>query len=152
MRSEAEARVACAGGCDILDVKEPSRGSLGMAPVDVLSQISARLTSTPQAPPLSMALGELAEWPDDRPLPALPPGIAFLKVGVAGLTRDEVADRLARLQERFVQRQSFPPRTGRDEAPPVDSGDLRRLPGGPEPLPGRSLGHRPHAGLCGGAD
>ena len=88
-----------------------------MAPVDVLSQISARLVATPQAPPLSIALGELAEWLDDRPLPTLPPRIAFLKVGVAGLTRDEVAGRLARLQERFVQSQAVPPMAGRHEAP-----------------------------------
>ena len=108
VRSEAEASVACAGGCDILDVKEPSRGSLGMAPLGVLAEIADRLATRSQAPPLSIALGELAEWPDDRPLPELPPGIHFVKVGVAGLTREEVADRLSRLQLRFLRMQASP--------------------------------------------
>jgi hypothetical protein len=102
VRSVAEVQVACAGGCGILDVKEPSQGALGMAAADVLAQIAQRVSGTPNAPPLSIALGELAEWPDNRPLPELPTEIRFLKVGVAGLTPQDVATQLDRLQRRFA--------------------------------------------------
>jgi len=136
VRSEAEAVVACAGGCDILDVKEPSRGSLGMAPVEVLAQISARLAPMPQAPPLSIALGELGEWPDDRPLPELPPGIRFLKVGVAGLTRPEVADRLARLQRRFAPTAAIQAPHGTHAAPQWILATYADFPAAGSPFPG----------------
>ncbi|MFN9373703.1 MAG: (5-formylfuran-3-yl)methyl phosphate synthase [Planctomycetaceae bacterium] len=94
--------MACAGRCDILDVKEPSRGALGMAAADVLAEIAHSVSGSPDAPPVSIALGELAEWPDNRPLPQLPAEIRFLKVGVAGLSPLKVAVQLARLQRRFA--------------------------------------------------
>lgn len=102
MRSSAEARVALAGGCDILDVKEPLHGALGMAPPEALQQIAVCLADQAAPPPWSVALGELAEWPDDRPLPQLPAGIDFVKVGVAGLSRAGVSERLPGFMRRLA--------------------------------------------------
>jgi uncharacterized protein (UPF0264 family) len=56
VRSAAEARVACACGADLIDVKEPARGALGAADRvtidEVLGEVSGRR-------PVSVALGEL---------------------------------------------------------------------------------------------
>jgi (5-formylfuran-3-yl)methyl phosphate synthase len=41
VRNAHEARDALAGGCDILDVKEPANGSLGMADVGVIREVVA---------------------------------------------------------------------------------------------------------------
>lgn len=101
MRSSAEARGALAGGCDILDVKEPLHGALGMPLPKVLEEIAALLAHQASPPPWSVALGELAEWPPHRPVPKLPSTIDFVKVGVAGLSREAVAERLPSLMARW---------------------------------------------------
>lgn len=80
-----------------------------MAAADVLAQIARRASGIPNAPPLSIALGELAEWPDNRPLPELPTEIQFLKVGVAGLRPQDVATQLDRLQRRFAAQRGDKP-------------------------------------------
>ena len=41
VRNLAEARAAIEGGCDRLDVKEPSRGPLGKADASVIAEIAA---------------------------------------------------------------------------------------------------------------
>jgi uncharacterized protein (UPF0264 family) len=59
VRSAQEAEAALAGGCDILDVKEPSRGPLGMADRSVIAaiaQVAARNGAT-----CSAACGEAAD-------------------------------------------------------------------------------------------
>ena len=91
VRNVAEAEAAIRGGCDILDVKEPHRGSLGMAAPDVLQQISDFVRS--QAPQilLTAALGEVYEY---RPLDACSvfaatlPAFDFVKLGTARLGAD----------------------------------------------------------------
>jgi uncharacterized protein (UPF0264 family) len=55
VRSAAEAVAALTGGADIVDAKEPSRGSLGAVTATVLRGIAAAL---PPAIPLSVALGD----------------------------------------------------------------------------------------------
>jgi (5-formylfuran-3-yl)methyl phosphate synthase len=55
VRSAAEAAAALAGGADIVDAKEPSRGSLGAVTATVVRDIAAAL---PPALPLSVALGD----------------------------------------------------------------------------------------------
>ena len=62
VRSAAEALVAMAGGADLIDVKEPSRGSLGAVDPEVLSEICDAVGGRL---PISAALGELAESVDE---------------------------------------------------------------------------------------
>jgi uncharacterized protein (UPF0264 family) len=135
VRNAAEAQAALAGGCDILDIKEPSRGSLGMADAPTIAAIARRRTDSqsvantsteatlplscfkpetgwpgletlrspgeptagtfrcsspghPRAhpelePPLSAALGELADWQKSIVVPTLPAELTFLKLGLA---------------------------------------------------------------------
>ena len=84
VRGADEARAALAGGAAVIDVKEPDRGPLGRADLDVWRAIRAVV---PPSIPLSVALGELEEWepkPDglgDDPWPALD----FCKLGLAGM-------------------------------------------------------------------
>ncbi|MFN5908775.1 MAG: (5-formylfuran-3-yl)methyl phosphate synthase, partial [Planctomyces sp.] len=70
VRSPDEAVVAAAGGADIIDVKEPHHGSLGRPSARTAGDIRTRLTEhcgAQVSPPLSCALGELLEWPQDLP-------------------------------------------------------------------------------------
>lgn len=93
VRNVVEARAAVSGGCDILDVKEPTRGPLGMADVETIGDIaqsrersaeSRRRGDTSCFPPLSVALGEEPDWLGDRRMPCLPAGVAFAKLAFAG--------------------------------------------------------------------
>jgi uncharacterized protein (UPF0264 family) len=59
VRSEDEARAALDGGAAIIDVKEPSRGSLGMAPCSVWRAVRE---AVPPTTIVSVALGELNDW------------------------------------------------------------------------------------------
>lgn len=89
VRSVQEARRAQEGGADIIDVKEPSHGSLGKANADVVREIlaeSAKLSGR-----WSFALGELSEAEQDlAELRSLFPAGGprpLAKVGFAGETR-----------------------------------------------------------------
>lgn len=63
VRNATEAIAATRGGADIIDVKEPLRGSLGCAAPDTIREIAHALRRiTGSAVPLSLALGELTEW------------------------------------------------------------------------------------------
>src|SRR3954469_22907203 len=81
VRSAAEAEAALAGGADIIDVKEPSRGSLGMADETVIQDVVATVAGRA---PVSVALGDLA---DNRAYAALP-GVTWAKLGFRPLERD----------------------------------------------------------------
>ena len=59
VRSAAEAVAAVAGGASVIDVKEPDRGPLGRADVSVWREVRAVV---PASIPVSVALGELADW------------------------------------------------------------------------------------------
>lgn len=59
VRNETEAVIAFQAGVDILDIKEPTRGSLGRCDTVTIRQI---LDRTPPGQCLSVALGELHEW------------------------------------------------------------------------------------------
>jgi hypothetical protein len=91
VRSPAEVEPALTGGADILDAKEPGRGSLGLVAPDTLAQI---LRLVPAGQPLSVALGD-GETPEDLfatitslNLPTRPSPI-FLKLGFAGVQSPE---------------------------------------------------------------
>jgi len=88
VRSVEEARQALAAGVDLIDFKEPLRGSLG--PVDV--QLAAEMLRTigGQAP-ASMACGELVASASEAPDPQTaascchpPAGVSYAKLGLAG--------------------------------------------------------------------
>lgn len=82
VRSAAEARAAFEGGAAIVDAKEPARGPLGLADPATWREVREAL---PVGVPVSVALGELADWDrGTRPPAAAFDGIAFRKVGLAG--------------------------------------------------------------------
>lgn len=87
VRSAVEALAAVAGGADIVDAKEPARGSLG--PVDSAA-LRAIAEAVPDTMPLSVALGELRDPEDAARALATLDGIAvrpselYVKVGLAG--------------------------------------------------------------------
>lgn len=83
--SEVEALTAIAAGVDIVDIKDPSRGSLGCARLEMVTAIAAAADiSPPKHPVLTVALGECTEW-RERAAWAIPPRIQLAKLGLAGL-------------------------------------------------------------------
>ncbi len=82
VRSAAEAADALAGGANLIDVKEPSRGSLGAADPAVWRDVAHTVAGRA---PVSVALGELTELLDAPCLPAFDfSGIQFAKLGLRG--------------------------------------------------------------------
>jgi uncharacterized protein (UPF0264 family) len=85
VRDAHEAQLALAGGADLIDVKEPSAGSLGAAEP---ATIAAVLDSVAGRVPVSAALGELFGDASSRVDPRrLDPRVRFAKVGLAGAAR-----------------------------------------------------------------
>jgi uncharacterized protein (UPF0264 family) len=82
VRSAEEAREAVRGGASIIDIKEPDRGPLGRASSTVWQAVRQVV---PHSIPVSVALGELAEWQGDRDDFD---GISFRKLGLAGTGSD----------------------------------------------------------------
>ena len=94
VRDALEARAALDGGCDILDIKEPERGSLGRADFAQTQSIItlacgfAALHGEPRSTgsiPISAALGEALDWLDAKAPPQIPSGLTYIKIGTAGL-------------------------------------------------------------------
>ena len=87
VRSLQEADEAIAGGCDILDIKEPRRGSLGAASEETIQEVAK--SGRRSGVPVSAALGECTEWQRSESL--LQPGavakfdLQFVKLGLAGM-------------------------------------------------------------------
>lgn len=79
VRSADEARLALAAGVDVIDIKEPSAGSLGAA---LPETIAAILSAVNGRCPVSAALGELIEAPLDC-VAGLPSGLTFAKLGLS---------------------------------------------------------------------
>ncbi len=93
VRNADELEAAHFGGADILDVKEPDHGSLGMASIDVLRSIHDRYRQLQVTNPLSVALGELSDWFTGNELCAVSESKAadiallqphFVKLGLTG--------------------------------------------------------------------
>jgi uncharacterized protein (UPF0264 family) len=78
VRSVGEAADALAGGADVIDVKEPANGPMGMAQVQVIEQIVHFVAGRC---PVSAALGELADHHQARMLNL--PGLAYVKLALA---------------------------------------------------------------------
>jgi uncharacterized protein (UPF0264 family) len=88
VRSASEALEALAGGADVIDVKEPTRGSLGAADestiAEVVSAINGRATVT-------AALGELTDFQladSETHAVSVPTGISLFKIGLAGCRKN----------------------------------------------------------------
>jgi hypothetical protein len=90
VRNAHEAALAVEVGVDVIDVKEPSRGSLGAAERHVVEQI---FTAVAGRWPVSVALGELLEagqvnddqsaWPGPIIAEEVPAGACWAKYGLA---------------------------------------------------------------------
>jgi (5-formylfuran-3-yl)methyl phosphate synthase len=87
VRSADEVAAALEGGADIIDAKDPERGSLGAVSPTELARISA---SVPSHNPLSVALGDVSSVDevraalDELQLGARS-GVVYLKFGFAGV-------------------------------------------------------------------
>jgi (5-formylfuran-3-yl)methyl phosphate synthase len=80
----AEARLAVAGGVDIVDVKNPAEGSLGAPLPRVIADVRAALPADLE---LSAAIGDLPPLPGTAALAALAArdcGAAYVKLGLWG--------------------------------------------------------------------
>jgi uncharacterized protein (UPF0264 family) len=83
VRDAAEAAIAVASGADVIDVKDPARGSLGRANDEAVSSIIlAVATQLPVPPPVTMALGELRDFTGEAF--TVPDGVSGLKLGLSG--------------------------------------------------------------------
>ncbi len=109
VRNAKEALMAVRGGADIIDVKEPSKGSLGRASLenllaiaDVLrqqQQHSDRVRTEPV--PLSVALGEVQEWSESSSLfgSDLPVG----STSFSNEANDEICPAISGLQPSYMK-------------------------------------------------
>ena len=84
VRSASEAHCALSGGAEILDIKEPQLGSLGMASLAAIAEIARMDSLANGVVPLSVALGELTDWDRSKSVPSLPAGITYAKLGLSG--------------------------------------------------------------------
>ena len=80
VRDVSEARDALDGGADLIDIKEPTRGSLGAADPATWRTIAKEICGRR---PLSVALGEFNALGSQQ-LPVIPAEIDFAKMGLAG--------------------------------------------------------------------
>src|SRR5439155_1522651 len=98
----AEARAALHGGADVIDAKDPRRGALGPVSVPRLAAIRAAVAG---ARPLSAAVGDAtSEYAvAESVAAALSVGVAFVKLGLAGVTSEARADRLAGAARRALE-------------------------------------------------
>lgn len=100
VRSVEEAEEALRGGADLVDVKEPSRGSLGNADKGVIEQIVAKMAGRAV---LSAAMGELRDAIENGPLSD---SLDYLKWGLADCLefpwRERLLQRRAAMQATIV--------------------------------------------------
>jgi uncharacterized protein (UPF0264 family) len=89
VRDAGEARAAITGGADIIDIKEPRRGSLGKADDEAIRDIVETVRLMNQTMPISAALGELRDWDSTSTGPSLPGDVGYLKLGLSHCSRDE---------------------------------------------------------------
>ena len=82
VRNAAEAAAALAGGADIIDAKEPRNGPLGAVSS---RELQAIVKEVGRAAPVSAALGDANEDLAGRARAACQTGVAYVKVGFAGM-------------------------------------------------------------------
>ncbi len=86
VRSVSEAALCIHHGADMIDIKEPLRGALGMASCETIRAVAREV---PPRIPVSAALGEWLDWRAGPKLPALGASLSYLKLGLAGAGRIE---------------------------------------------------------------
>ena len=98
----AEARLALEGDADIIDVKDPTRGSLGAADASVLREIADVVAS---ARPISAALGDAADElaMEEAARVAALNRLAYVKLGFAGVADVGAVGRLVEAAVRGVR-------------------------------------------------
>jgi uncharacterized protein (UPF0264 family) len=96
VRNPIEAVAALAGGADVIDVKEPDRGSLGAADP---TTIAAVVRSVGGRAPVTAATGELLELGSAGEF-RIPAGVSLFKIGLAGCR--DLADWKSRWQEAIA--------------------------------------------------
>jgi (5-formylfuran-3-yl)methyl phosphate synthase len=125
----AEARLALAGGVDVVDVKNPAEGSLGAPSPAVIAQVRHVV---PAEQPLSVAIGDLPSLPGTAALAALGAaraGAAYVKIGLWGPSTTADAAAVLRAAREAVD--------GGAEVVAVAYADAARVPS--RPLPPRDL-------------
>ena len=80
VRSSSEAEIALQGGAAVIDVKEPTRGSLGRAEESITEEIIKWVAGRK---PVSAALGELLQ----TSALSVRPGLTYAKLGLSGCGR-----------------------------------------------------------------
>lgn len=91
VRSVGEARLAAAGGADLIDLKEPRAGALGALPLPVLRQIVRALRGGWPQLPVSATIGDLPDrseagqhaWLARRVHEVAAAGVDVVKAGIA---------------------------------------------------------------------
>ena len=102
VRNLQEAEAAIRGGADIIDLKEPARGSLGMADVSSITAVSEWIAANASHVACSAALGELSQWDAQAATPDSVPhaGLSYVKVGLANEGQgDSFRKRLSNLRQ-----------------------------------------------------
>ncbi len=100
VRSCAEARLALAGGADIIDVKEPSAGALGSVDRPTLAGIIRTLQG---CRPVSATIGDVSLVPENivaRVTETAATGVDIVKIGIFSGDLDATLDALAPLARR----------------------------------------------------
>ena len=100
---DAEARLAVAGGVDVVDVKNPAEGSLGAPAPGVIARVRSVV---PAEMPLSAAIGDLPCLPGTAALAALGAarsGAAYAKIGLWGSSTTEEAVAVLRAAQDAVE-------------------------------------------------
>lgn len=97
-----EARIACAGGADIIDVKNPREGSLGANFPWVIQSVKSAVTK-----PVSATIGDFNHKPGTASLAALGAAVAgaeYIKVGLFDVQSTEQAWEMAENITKAVKR------------------------------------------------
>jgi (5-formylfuran-3-yl)methyl phosphate synthase len=124
-----EARLAVAGGVDVVDVKNPAEGSLGAPAPGVVVRVR---DAVPAGVPLSVAIGDLPALPGTAALAALGAarsGAEYVKVGLWGASTVDEAVAVLRAAREAVD--------GAAAVVAVTYADAARVPS--RPLPPRDL-------------
>ena len=102
VRDVKEAEAALAGGCDILDLKDPKNGPLGMVSVAIIGKVVTAVRKKSTTMPISVAVGELSDWENLKKIPKLPVGVTYVKVGTAKIGKDaNWPDRWKEVRKQF---------------------------------------------------
>jgi uncharacterized protein (UPF0264 family) len=108
VRNADEARAALAGGAEIIDAKDPSRGSIGAVTPEALGAIRAVVPADVR---LSAALGDVATYEDiARAMDRIIVPLGFVKLGFHGLRDTGQAEALLREAVRRAERLPGRPR------------------------------------------